>query len=367
MNLFEISFLFFSFLGFLLAILIFLKKSGDKIANVILSGYLILFAYNIGFNTLFWSKLLYTEGFVHLFGTNAYTWLSYGPFFYLYVRRVVDNTSFKWYDLLLFIPSIIYFTGKFSFYVLSAEVKLASIADGSFRDYGLNTLDVAYFAMVYMAFCGFLAIRFLLQRNIMDFNKAIWFKFFIGAFVGYWLAFMVYFLRIPLGLYSVFSDYIICYCIILFIGAVAYFGFVQPEVFNGLPIKKIVPFIKYEKTGLSKEFSLEMKDKLLIVMEKKKPYLDSEIRLDTIAEMLNISRHHASQVINEHFSSHFFDFINEYRVKEAEALLKNSNSTNLSITDIAYQVGFNNRISFYKAFKKNFGTTPTSYKEKGSA
>ena len=113
---------------------------------------------------------------------------------------------------------------------------------------------------------------------------------------------------------------------------------------------------------MSKAFSLELKAQLLILMDKEKPYRDPEIRLDGLAKMLDISRHHTSQIINEHFSMSFFDFINSYRIREAEQLLISEKSS-LSITDIAYKSGFNNRVSFYKAFKKIEGTTPSKYRE----
>ena len=69
---------------------------------------------------------------------------------------------------------------------------------------------------------------------------------------------------------------------------------------------------KYEKTGLSESFSLELKNKLEYLMNSEKLHLRHELRLDDIAELLDISRHHASQVINENFNMSFYDFINSY-------------------------------------------------------
>ncbi|MCB0372566.1 MAG: AraC family transcriptional regulator, partial [Muricauda sp.] len=75
----------------------------------------------------------------------------------------------------------------------------------------------------------------------------------------------------------------------------------------------------------------------------------------------DIGRNNASQVINEHFNLSFFDFINKYRVEEAERLLESNQL--MTITDIAFEAGFNNRVSFYKAFKKVHDITPTEYKD----
>ncbi|WP_421808716.1 helix-turn-helix domain-containing protein [Flagellimonas sp.] len=119
---------------------------------------------------------------------------------------------------------------------------------------------------------------------------------------------------------------------------------------------------KYEKTGLSEAFSQELKEKLEDLMDTQKLYLNHELRLDDIANMLNISRHHASQVINENFNMSFYDFINTYRIEEAKnKLCNNFKKSSESISDIAYQCGFNNRVSFYKAFKKRTKITPKEF------
>jgi len=152
---------------------------------------------------------------------------------------------------------------------------------------------------------------------------------------------------------------------VVFIAFVSYFAFMQPDLFNGKPIEQIIPlpsrlYVKYQRTGLSKELSKDLKEKLLTLMETDKLFIESEINLLDIAKLLNISRNQASQVINENFDMSFYDFINNYRVAEAKELIDNE----LNFTEIAYSVGFNNRISFYKAFKKFTGLNPTQYKKK---
>jgi len=64
-------------------------------------------------------------------------------------------------------------------------------------------------------------------------------------------------------------------------------------------------------------------------------------------------------LINEHFNMTFHQFVNSYRIKEAQELLKSEEERN--IIDIAYEVGYNNKVSFNKAFKKNTDLTPSQY------
>ncbi|KAG1654436.1 Formyltetrahydrofolate deformylase [Nymphon striatum] len=53
--------------------------------------------------------------------------------------------------------------------------------------------------------------------------------------------------------------------------------------------------------------------------------------------------------------------INTYRIQEAKELLNNDKRKNLNIIDIAYEVGYNNKVTFNKAFKKDTKLTPSQY------
>ncbi|WP_222982464.1 helix-turn-helix domain-containing protein [Flagellimonas meishanensis] len=118
---------------------------------------------------------------------------------------------------------------------------------------------------------------------------------------------------------------------------------------------------RYGKSGLSISLSAELKGILEKLMANEKPYLNQDLCLDQLAEKMHISRHHTSQIINEHYEMGFHDFINSYRIREAERLLQNDNS---SVKEIAFQSGFNSRATFYVAFKKFNGNSPIVYKRK---
>ncbi len=121
---------------------------------------------------------------------------------------------------------------------------------------------------------------------------------------------------------------------------------------------------KYEKTGLSKSFSLELKYQLEFLIHKEKLYLEHDLKLDDIAQLLDISRHHASQVINENYQMNFYDFINSHRIEYAKKKLNTTKNRKKSIEDLAFECGFNNRVSFYNAFRKVTKTTPTKFVKK---
>ena len=116
---------------------------------------------------------------------------------------------------------------------------------------------------------------------------------------------------------------------------------------------------KYTKSGLTPSYSVELKEQLSDLLENEKIYLKNDVSLDVIAERLNTTRHNASQVINEHFGLNFFDLINKYRIQDAVEILQND--TSRTIIDVAYQVGFNNKVTFNKSFKRFLSQTPTQY------
>jgi len=72
--------------------------------------------------------------------------------------------------------------------------------------------------------------------------------------------------------------------------------------------------------------------------------------------------------LNEHYFCHFFkeatgqspvSFINRFRIEKAAKLLKN---TDIPITQIAMNVGFEDPNYFTRTFKKYLGLTPTDFK-----
>jgi AraC-like DNA-binding protein len=95
-----------------------------------------------------------------------------------------------------------------------------------------------------------------------------------------------------------------------------------------------------------------------------KPYLELGFTLALLADKLDISPLHLSQVINENLGKSYFDFVNEYRVQETKKVLTSPEAERFSILGIALDAGFNSKSAFYTAFKKHAGMTPTQFKDR---
>ena len=123
------------------------------------------------------------------------------------------------------------------------------------------------------------------------------------------------------------------------------------------------PSEKYEKSALDPEASARIAHKLRTAMETDRLHRNPNLSLWALARHIGASPNYISQTLNEVIGESFFDFVNGYRVAEAMTRLSQTNDTVLAIT---YDVGFNARSSFYNAFKRVTGQTPSAYRKEMS-
>jgi len=119
--------------------------------------------------------------------------------------------------------------------------------------------------------------------------------------------------------------------------------------------------IKYKKSSLNEHLKKTIAKELKLYLEKEKPYLNNNLRIDDLAQSLNVNRQYLSQVINEVYDKNFYTLINTYRINEAKNLFYEKKHKQLSIMGVAHSVGFNSKSTFNTLFKKFTGNTPTEF------
>ncbi len=85
-----------------------------------------------------------------------------------------------------------------------------------------------------------------------------------------------------------------------------------------------------------------------------------DLSIDSLSRSLFVSRVHLHRRIKSIYGMSPSDYIREQRLKKVEKLLI---ANKLSVSEIAYAVGFNTAGSFAVAFKKFYGMTPSKYCE----
>ncbi len=124
----------------------------------------------------------------------------------------------------------------------------------------------------------------------------------------------------------------------------------------------IAPVAKYQKSGLSEAQLANIAQAVRDFMQGERPYLDPAFRLLDLANGINESTNRTSQALNDFIGLSFTELINHYRIEEAQRRLSDPQNNALVLT-IALDSGFNSKATFYAAFKKVTGTTPTQYKK----
>jgi AraC-like DNA-binding protein len=120
---------------------------------------------------------------------------------------------------------------------------------------------------------------------------------------------------------------------------------------------------KYTRSGISLEDAQRYKIRMMKTMQNEELYLDCDLTLRDLARHVGISYHQASQVINGQMNQRFFSFVNNYRIELAKELMTDPKTSKMAIVDLAVEVGFKSKSSFYDAFKKMTQMTPTQFKK----
>ena len=104
---------------------------------------------------------------------------------------------------------------------------------------------------------------------------------------------------------------------------------------------------------------LVWRDKLLALMTEQQPWLEPELTLTELAHRLRLTPGLLSKVINTGCGQNFNDFVNAYRVREAQRLLADPRFAHYSLVGVALESGFNSRSTFNRVFKKVVGQAPS--------
>jgi AraC-like DNA-binding protein len=91
-------------------------------------------------------------------------------------------------------------------------------------------------------------------------------------------------------------------------------------------------------------------------------YLNSSYGLEQLAIDLKKSKSSLSHIINNEGNTNFSDLINNMRVEKAKELLSSNDFDNYTIIAIGLECGFNSKSTFYLAFKKFIGITPSEFR-----
>ena len=103
-------------------------------------------------------------------------------------------------------------------------------------------------------------------------------------------------------------------------------------------------------------------DDIEILMRDTKLYRDPNLTRDSLAEYIGTNSTYLTKAISDNYSLNFNQFINSYRIKEAQLILSDKDD-DTPIKNIGSIVGFNSSTSFYNNFKEATGMTPAAFRQ----
>jgi len=304
--------------------------------------------------------------------------LAFYPLYYLYIYSAFNFNiiPIKW--IYHFIPSII----------IAALMLTATslISWGNYIEYMNNNLyaneltsssskilaylyrGTRFFHLVQIIGYNFLTIRFILRAH-QEMNNSFsnLDKYQLRYFYIVNISFIL-FMSIP-GFYVTLigrtplntNDYLLlssCILFTLLYLIIAIIGIRQIPV--AIDLKTMVPKNEAGKEQLY-EFN-ELEKELYLYFSNEKPWLVPNLNIWEVAKHLGTNRSYISNVINEKVGCNFNQFVNNYRIKEAKLLLKQT--PNKTITEISELAGFGSINSFIRIFKKVEKCTPSEYRKK---
>ncbi|MGD8782634.1 MAG: AraC family transcriptional regulator [Ignavibacteria bacterium] len=122
-------------------------------------------------------------------------------------------------------------------------------------------------------------------------------------------------------------------------------------------------YYKSVESGSINKADNELFLRVYSLMTEKEMYKNTSITAVSLAKELNTNTKYLSNAIKEETGMNFNTFVNTFRIEEAKRILRDEVSANWSLDAVAEKSGFNNTTSFFQAFKRTTGLTPSSFKK----
>lgn len=365
------------FVSFILSLFLLTVKTENKLSNVLFASFIILSG--IDLSGFFIYHFIHDYPDLEMFRQQISFLIM--PFFYLYVLSVcysdfrlkpkhlahiipfiIGNLvvlpgfymadragKMQYFSKLLDRPETI-FTGvfidlQFFFYIIAVFITLRKFKKIYLENYTDPTI-ITYRWLFQLTVFSVIAHSLVMIKNLLSYTKSANVSLWANLFVG------------------VSALSVLCWFVLK--------ALYHPELFRGVDsklqlVKDILPKVELaeEQSLVAVEHGQEINHKIKELkefMSDNEPFLDPSLTIQDLANQIKMPVRDLSVLINHYQEQHFFDFVNEYRIRKAMEILKDPLKSDLNIQEVLYAVGFNSKSSFNTAFKKYTDLTPSQYR-----
>lgn len=353
MALFHVLIAFGAFQALFLAIVFVVNAKGNLVKKLF-ALFLFIEGFTLVERVLVESNMI--ESIPHILGIS-YPLSFIKPPILFFMGLAIINQKFKLRKAhsLHFIPFYFILLLNVPFYVQSGISKLALVQE--FVNYSPTYAEFNFY--LFLSFFLYIGIYILLAAqslrkyhgHVKNNKLSNWYLWVLYMYAASLLVSFIYFLVRPSGLVEIPFFNVISMLIMTFlVQSIAYSFLVKVNIFQHRPFvtNNVDQMVKDEKIVRNK-------------FEVDKIFLDDGLSLDELANSLNFSKKYVSDLINQRFGNSFKEVVNQYRIEEAKTLMKKNVDSNPQLINIGLTSGFNNKVSFYRTFKKHTGKSPSGY------
>lgn len=332
-----------------------------------LSTLLLLFGITMGYYVCYWTRL--TNYYIHLNVLVEALPLLFGPILLFYYQELTAKRLMRNWSLHL-LPFAMYCVFHFPMWIMSAEGKrffYKNEAPKPLWQYFFLMSSIVVLCSL-LAYSAYFLKKYWQEKAYLnqysdenEHQKLGWERGVFVSFAFYAMLFLLYYVLAWTGMLNPTYDYFVSLGLVVSIYYIAYCAF-RPPVFYAENTKQNETYISAKQ--LIKDTDIEyFKLKLQSELAEKKVFLDSNLKLAKLAENIGLTAHQLSYLINQEYQMSYSDLVNEYRITEAKRLLEDPEIRKEKLLRIAFDVGFSNKTSFFNAFKKHTGKTPSEWRE----
>ncbi len=293
----------------------------------------------------------YLDKYPHLIGIYLPMLFLVPPLLYQMVRYEVHQTTKPgWPELFHFIPFLAAFGIMLPYYRMPASEKLQILFSHT-EAHSLYPFSQELAALLWLLTFIYVlgAIRLIKKVGA---RKNEWLRNYCYLFLGLLMVFLISEFIVINGSYHHYTIHV--NTIVTFSLLIHFVGYAALKE-TGFMKARVPQFISERQKML-------LKTQLVQMLKEEKLFTDSTLSSRKLCEKLGTNNKYLSVVVNEEFNCSITSLINSYRIDEAKQMLLNSEFNHLNFLGIAISVGFNNKNSFTRTFKRHTGTTPSSFR-----
>lgn len=315
----------------------------------------------------------------------------------VFVGPFMENFIFPWNILIvpMFYAFLVYYLGiekkRWPFIKISIVFFILALITRAFLITAVNNqiLEATsiknynnledFLALAYSIFLYVKSIRLVfkyqqLYPNVLKFDNLKWIKLFLqlgGVVFVFWTIAILFntFSSVFDPPYTYYPLRLSSSALIYWVGYQGFLRYVtlKNRIELRADLKKSKKYQRFEDLAEQRQKSLnkskETFDRIHEYVLENKRYLDPQLSLETLGEEVHMGTSTLSKLINDNYDGNFSDYINHFRVTEAKRILINPEFVNYTIASIGLECGFNSKSSFYTAFGKLTGKTPSIFRK----